>query len=57
MTDEPIASHSPDPVLARVATAVERVEHLAGQPLAEHAAAYQEIHGEFQAALAEIEGG
>lgn len=57
MTDEPTEIEPADPALARVRAAAERVAQLPGQPLTEHAGTYQEIHGELQAALAEIDGG
>lgn len=57
MTDESTETQPADPMLARVRAAIERVEHLGGDPLPDRATAYQEIHGELQAALAEVDGG
>jgi hypothetical protein len=47
---------SPSRQADRVAAVETALQQLSGQPLEEHAAGYERLHAELQAALAEIDG-
>ena len=50
------ATHAGTAGTAGVASIKSKIDTIATKPVSEHPAAYEEIHGELQKALSEIEG-
>lgn len=50
------AAHAGTAGTAGVASIKSKIDTIATKPVSEHPAAYEEIHGELQKALSEIEG-